>query len=97
MKPKCVCAQLGELGLREGGELVAVDGDRPVRGAQQAAEHRQQRGLAAAGRSHDEHDLARADCEVQVVHGVDGRGAVAEAAGEALGVEDDVGGGHGFS
>jgi hypothetical protein len=86
--------QLGQLGLRERGELQALDGDRAVAGVQQAAEHRQQRGLAAAGRSHDQDDLACQDRQVEVMNGVDGGGALAEAAEEAAGVEHDVGGVH---
>ena len=57
----------------------------PPVGRSMRAEHEQQGGLAAAGRAHDQHDLAGGDVEVDVADGGDGEVAFAEGLGEVLG------------
>jgi hypothetical protein len=77
-EPEPLGPERGQALLGQRGEVDAVDLDPPGCRTEHRAEHRQQRGLAAAGRPHDQDDLARHDGEVDPANGVDLYLALAE-------------------
>jgi hypothetical protein len=59
-----VTAQLGALGVAHQSEIIAIDEHFAARGARQTAKDVEQRGFAAARRSHDGHGFAREHPEI---------------------------------
>ena len=87
-------AEARERPLREMGDVRPCDVELAAGWAEQPAEHRQKRRLAAAGRAHDQHDLTGADLEVDGADGVDADAPFAEAAAESAQRDQWLGGCH---
>src|SRR5262249_22648867 len=76
-----------KLRLVEIRDALPMDRDRPRGRAQHAAEHREQRGLAAPGRPQDGHHLARLGAHGDVLHRGDLKGALLIDLGDLLRLE----------
>src|SRR5512133_3595017 len=86
-EPEAAGPEGGELRLREPREVHAVDLDPARCRAEHGPEHRQQRGLATAGRAHHEHALAWADLEIHAPDRLDADTSFTERLHETLGLD----------
>ena len=79
--------QRGELLGPEPGGRMAADADRAAGRRQHAAEHGQERGLAAARRAHQQGELAAGEREIDALERLDAPGALAEHLGDVGGFD----------